>query len=110
MLTSQALATTGQTFAAIQRDNHEKFLKGQQEMGMSWKKRVFGIGPDNKIMPASRMIYPLSPFGVSCCSKASWSSGFSCSASTSAETGCAQILDDNEDGIVKDCASARILT
>jgi hypothetical protein len=27
-------------------------------------KRVFGIGPETQLLPASKLIHPLSPFGI----------------------------------------------
>ena len=32
---------------------------------VTWKKRIWGIGPEWEEMPASQLIYPLSPFGLS---------------------------------------------
>jgi hypothetical protein len=40
-------------------------LTRQADAERSWSKRIFGIGPDTDMSPASRLIHPLSPFGLS---------------------------------------------
>ena len=42
----------------------QHLLENQEREGKKLVKVVFGIGPDNHILPASRLIHPLSPFGI----------------------------------------------
>ena len=54
-----------QTFARMQKENHETALQKLEQDSRTLRKRIFGIGPSNHSMPTSRLVYPLSPFGVS---------------------------------------------
>ena len=40
-------------------------LKRKADAESSWSKRIFGIGPETDSLPASRLIHPLSSFGLS---------------------------------------------
>ncbi len=44
----------------IDEDEFRHFAAAQD----SWLKKFFGIGPADLTMPASKLIYPLSPFGI----------------------------------------------
>ena len=63
-LKGQAAVAATEYFARIQKDNHESALQKMEDEGRSFKKRVFGIGPDNRLIPASKLVFPLSPFGI----------------------------------------------
>ena len=43
---------------------HLHRIEEHERAGKRLSKRIFGIGPDNSHLPASRLIHPFSPFGI----------------------------------------------
>jgi hypothetical protein len=54
----------GNALAEIRGHQQEKERRLHELRGKTLAKRIFGIGVDTEMMPASKLIYPFSPFGI----------------------------------------------